>query len=382
MCSILALFSSAFFSCGFRQFIIFGVWSIMSSDKLEAFPIQFTSKNYSAWEFQFKLFVKGKELWGHIDGSVPVPQGAEALSKLEIHDARVMTWLLSSVESHLVLNLMPYKTAAAMWTYLNTVYNQDNSAKRFYLEYEMANFTQGSLSIEEYFYGFQTLWADYCNIVYANVSTTTLSAVREVHATSKRDQFLMKLRPNFEISHSNLMNRHPIPSLDACLSEILVTRATVSALVSLAYAAQGRHTGRDMRVVQCFSCKAFGHIAQDYHKNSCNYCKKQGHIISTCHIRPERKQGTAYHASTGASSSSTLLAASPVVPLPAPTALANPTKLTLEMVQQMIHSAFTAFGLSGNHKVSSNPRYFDFRASNHMTNTVVPLPISEIRMEI
>ena len=114
---------------------------IMSSDKLELFPIRVTGKNYSAWEFQFKLFVKGKELWGHIDGSVPAPQGAEALSKWEIHDARVMTWLLSSVESHLVLNLRPYKTVAAMWTYLNTVYNQDNSAKRFHLEYEMANFT-------------------------------------------------------------------------------------------------------------------------------------------------------------------------------------------------------------------------------------------------
>ena len=39
----------------------------------------------------------------------------------------------------------------------------------------------------------------------------------------------------------------------------------------------------------------------------------------------------------------------------------------------MIHSAFTTFGLSGNHKVSSKPWYFDSRASNHMTNTVVPL---------
>ena len=98
-----------------------------------------------------------------------------------------MTWVLSSVESHLVLNLRPYKIVASLWTYLNTVYNQDNSAKRFHLEYEMANFTQGSLSIEEYFSGFQTLWADYCDIVYANVPTIALSAVREVHATSKRD---------------------------------------------------------------------------------------------------------------------------------------------------------------------------------------------------
>ena len=113
-----------------------------------------TSKNYCAWEFQFKLFVKGKELWGHIDGSNPAPRDAEALSKWEIKDARVMTWVISSVEPHLILNLRPYKTAAAMWNYLHTVYNQDNSARRFQLEYDMANFTQGSLSIEEYFSGF------------------------------------------------------------------------------------------------------------------------------------------------------------------------------------------------------------------------------------
>ena len=92
------------------------------------------------------------------------------------------------------------------------------------------------------------------------------------------------------------MNRHPVPSLDACLRELLreeqriVTqaamehRATVSAPISVAYAAQGRHTGRDMRV---------GHIARDCPKKFCNYCKKQGHIISACPIRPKRKQGTA-----------------------------------------------------------------------------------------
>ena len=150
-------------------------------------------------------------------------------------------------------------------------------------------------------------------------------------------------------------------------------RATVNVPVSMAYAAQGRHTGRDMRVVQCFSCKAFGHIARDCPKKFCNYCKKQGHIISACPIRPERKQGTAYHASTTASSFAALPATSSVVPLPTPTALANPNTLTPEMVQQMILSAFTAFWLSGNHKVPSKPWYFDSRTSNHMTNTVVPL---------
>ncbi|KAJ9678122.1 hypothetical protein PVL29_022883 [Vitis rotundifolia] len=361
----------------------------MSSDKLELFPIRFTGKNYYAWEFQFKLFVKGKELWGHIDGSSPAPHNAEALFKREIKDARVMTWILSSVEPHLVLNLRPYKTIAAVWNYLHTVYNQDNSARHFQLEYEMTNFTQGSLSIEEYFSSFQTLWTEYSDIVYVNVPVATLSTVQAVHATSKRDQFLMKLQLDFEIARSNLMNRHPVPSLDACLSELLreeqriVTQATmehqanVSAPVSVAYAAHGRNKGQDMCAVQCFSCKDFGHIARDCPKKFCNYCKKQGHIISACPIRPKRKQGTTYHASTGASSSAALLAASLVVPIPTPTALANPNTLTPEMVQQMIIFAFSIFGLSSNHTVSSRPWYFDSEAFNHMTNTV--LSLSKVR---
>ena len=48
----------------------------------------------------------------------------------------------------------------------------------------MANFTQGSLFIEEYFFGFQTLWADYCEIVYPNVPTVAVTPhPDEVHST-------------------------------------------------------------------------------------------------------------------------------------------------------------------------------------------------------
>jgi len=52
----------------------------------------------------------------------------------------------------------------------------------------MTNFTQGSLSIEEYFSGFQNLWANYSDIVYANVPATALYVVQTVHKTSKRGE--------------------------------------------------------------------------------------------------------------------------------------------------------------------------------------------------
>ena len=167
-----------------------------------------------------------------------------------------------------------------------------------------------------------------------------------MHATSKQDQFLMKLRPDFEIACSNLMNRYPIPSLDACLSELLreeqhiVTQAAMEhqVTVSAPFLWLMWHRGdiwvETYVLSSALVVKLLAILLRIVLRSFVTTCpKKQGHIISTCPIRPERKQGTTYHASTAASSSAALPTASPVVPLPAPTALANPSTLTPEMVQ-------------------------------------------------
>jgi hypothetical protein len=145
-----------------------------------------------------------------------------------------------------------------MWEYLLNVYHQDNTARHFQLEYEIANYTQGNLPIQEYFSGFQNLWGEFSNMVYAKVPTASLSDVQGVYEQSKRDQFLMKLRPEFEVTHSNLMNWDPSPSLDVCFGELLheeqclLTQATFqqdSNSNPIAYAAYGKGKGKDMRKV-------------------------------------------------------------------------------------------------------------------------------------
>jgi len=62
--------------------------------------------------------------------------------------------------------------------------------------------------------------------------------------------------------------------------------AFISELVPIAYAAQSRGKGRDMRQVQWFTCKQFGHVARSCNIKFCNYCKQKGHFISDCSIRP------------------------------------------------------------------------------------------------
>lgn len=272
----------------------------MSLERSEHFLVRFTGKNYSAWAFQFQIFVKGKELWGHIAGTVPAPdseQEKEKYVKWEVKDAQIMSWILGSMEHSMLLNLKPYKSSREMWDYLKKVYNQSNTARRFQLELELGQLSQGSMS-----------------------------------------------RGEFEAIRSNLMNRQPVPFLDICVGELLreeqriITQAVLeqkaqtSTPIPVAYTVQGRSKGgRNMSNVQCYSCKGFGHIATTCTKKFCNYCKKTGHIIKDCSIRPPKKSETAYNVSVGSSN----------------THSPGQSSITPEMVQQMIVSALSALGLSG-----------------------------------
>ena len=101
----------------------------MSTEKYDVLFVCLNGKNYSTWAFQFQIFVKGKELWGHVDRTDSTPDKTthkETHAKWEVKDAQVMTWIIGSVEPNIVLNLRPFNTAAKMWDYLKKIYNQNN----------------------------------------------------------------------------------------------------------------------------------------------------------------------------------------------------------------------------------------------------------------
>ena len=342
----------------------------MAMENEKNFCVRFTGKNYSAWEFQFKMYVKGKGLWSHLDGVSKAPTEKTGLDAWETKDAQIITWILNSIDPHMINNLRSFSTAQEMWNYLKRIYNQGNSAKHFQLELEIANYKQGDLSIQEYYSGFLNLWTEHSAIIHANVPKTSLAAVQEVYNTSGRDQFLMKLRPEFEVVRGALLNRNLVPSLDTCVGELLreeqrlITQgamshdATISEPVMVAYAAQSKGKNRDMKQVQCFSCKQFGHIARSCNKKFCNYCKQQGHIISECPTRPPRptqRSVQAFHANHAVG--------------PSTNGASNDSAIQPELIQQMVLSALSALGIQGKSSNVSRPWFLDSGASNHMTGS-------------
>ena len=132
----------------------------------------------------------------------------------------------------------------------------------------------------------------YTELIYAKVPDEALAAIQKVYDDSQRDQFLMKLRKDFEQIRSSLMSHVPTPSMDDCLGELLreeqrrisqVTSEEKGGTINahdIDYATQSRT--RDMSKTQCYGYKEYGHIVTQCKKRYCNYCKKPGHVISEC----------------------------------------------------------------------------------------------------
>lgn len=122
-------------------------------EKLKFFAIIFNDKNYLVGEFHFQLYVKRKDLWGRIDGMTKRPTDKTELAKWKKQDVPIMSWIVSSVEPHIVLNIRRYKIVADVWECLKRIYNQDIVTRRFQLEFEIAQYTQRNKSIQDYYSG-------------------------------------------------------------------------------------------------------------------------------------------------------------------------------------------------------------------------------------
>lgn len=99
------------------------------ASKSEIWRSNLMEKLFLFWEFQFRMFFFiGKDLWGHIDGTTVKNADTTKSAQLVMNNAKIISWILSSIDQQIVLNLRPHKTAKKMLEYIRKIYNEDNSA--------------------------------------------------------------------------------------------------------------------------------------------------------------------------------------------------------------------------------------------------------------
>ena len=153
-------------------------------ERYDVIPVKFNGNNYMAWSFHLKNFVEGQGLFGYLNASITKPTATSstntnALSAWSKDSAKVITWILNSIDPSLAIALQAYTIATDMWAHLKNVYHQTNKARKFHLDSEIAKFSQGDKSVQEYFNGFLILWTERDAMLIQTVSSGNLSEALE-----------------------------------------------------------------------------------------------------------------------------------------------------------------------------------------------------------
>ena len=375
-------------------------------DKYDVIPIKFNGQNYMSWSFHLRNFVEGQGLFGYLDGSITRPMSttdSKSLANWSKENAKVVTWILNSIDSSLAVALQAYTTAADMWAHLKKVYHQTNKARKFHLDSEIAKYTQGDKSVQEYFNGFLTLWTERDSMLIQTVSSGFLPEALKLQEETHISQFLMNLRPEFESIRSALMNRENSANLDTCFQEVLREELRLTsqrailkepkALLAPLPADFALLATPNQKPTQCYECKGFGHLAKNCRKKLvCRYCKRSGHLIDDCRSL-QRKNGPHQKQNPSSTRQNAPAAFQVQAPLPdtgstSSGAVSMTPAQIQELIQSTVTSAYASMGFNGGRyqplsllafpafhssislssSITPSTWFLDSGASNHMTS--------------
>ncbi|CAN0917805.1 hypothetical protein LINGRAHAP2_LOCUS30525 [Linum grandiflorum] len=307
----------------------------MTSESSDGAAIRFNGQNFPIWEYSFRVFVLGKGLLAYLDGTKKLPV-TTAINSTEVetwntNNAKVLSWLISSVDLEIALTFRSFTTATEVWAHLKEVYSRMSTSKLFDLEYELSNLVQGELDVNQYYMATSRIWTELDLLASSKLSATVEAAVLKERQKTRILQFLMKLRPKFEVvraqllskddltmthvlgelsrvevrlrtqlhldSSNNPMNsafavKNPRPQFTSVNNSPVLAQQGV-ATPSGQRGAGGSHSKFiDFSTVKCTYCGLLGHsIFHCKKRNICTYCKKPGHIIPDYSVRRPRSSG-------------------------------------------------------------------------------------------
>ncbi|CAN1189603.1 hypothetical protein LINPERPRIM_LOCUS24577 [Linum perenne] len=121
-------------------------------------------------------------------------------------DAKVLSYILGSVDSSIALSLRSFPTSAAVWKHLQTTYSNISTSRLFDLEYALANLSQGELDVNSYYLAADNLWTEIDLLSASMLSTAAHVEIQAERRRARSFQFLMRLRPEFEQIRSQLLS--------------------------------------------------------------------------------------------------------------------------------------------------------------------------------
>ncbi|CAL1412883.1 unnamed protein product [Linum trigynum] len=110
------------------------------------------------------MIVEGRGLLSILDGTAPRPSIPPSidhdLTRWTQNNARIISWLLGSVDPSIALGLRLFTTAHEMWTDLAATYNTNTTTSRFDIQFALSRLHQGDLDVASYYNDAKLLWTE------------------------------------------------------------------------------------------------------------------------------------------------------------------------------------------------------------------------------
>jgi hypothetical protein len=130
-----------------------------------------TQDNYPTWLPQVIPHLKGGNLFGYVDGSIPCPPPSITTMKehisstttnlaclhWEMQDQIILGFLTSAISERMISHVANCTTSKQAWTKLETLFASQSKAHILNMHFQLATFKKANLSIVDYFHKFQTL---------------------------------------------------------------------------------------------------------------------------------------------------------------------------------------------------------------------------------
>lgn len=124
-----------------------------------------TNNNYQYWRMCMKAYLQGQDLWDIVDGGdtdLPpdTPENSEARRKWKIKCGKALFALRGSIHKDLIDHIRDKESPKDVWDTLDKLFTKKNTARLQFLENELANTNQGSMTIAQYFQKVKSLCAE------------------------------------------------------------------------------------------------------------------------------------------------------------------------------------------------------------------------------
>jgi hypothetical protein len=133
--------------------------------------IKLNQDNYLLWKAQIVPYLKGQNLFGFIDGSLPSPPSILSQTSTDLtqpplnpdfltwqrQDQMILSALISSLSEMILAYVVKCTTSREVWTTLERMFTAQSRARSMSIHYQLATLRKGDSSITDYYHRFTKL---------------------------------------------------------------------------------------------------------------------------------------------------------------------------------------------------------------------------------